>query len=523
MSTTDPLAQDTTRRAPKPEKRRKTARKRRYELHTWVGFHLAVLMTIILATGTIATVSNEIDWLIQHDMRVAPDGEKVSWGMMTEAVQAAVPEGRINRIFSMGGDHFAYRADVTNAYGQRSFVHVSQWTGEVTGTTHPLTVQRVFRDLHRYLFMPNFIGLPLVTSMAFILAISLYTGLRTSRNWGTLMTRIRFSKGARIAVGDAHKAAGLWASWFFILMIVTGLWYLAEFGAAAGGERFDPDRPMLSSERVAGFGDLVPQRGADQIVAAAKAAYPELGVTQIQYPFSANGAIAVLGDGGNPILRERANCVFLDPVSLEPLAVRRSGELGWIAWLNQTADPLHFGYFGGLPTKLIWFVFGVFMTGLSVTGVWLTWKRLKSSRVSRTQFATMPILLISMLFGYFWYERLQGPDVPFAERTLAVKGEDRISAVTLVALDRNGRADGAVRLLVSAEGGAPNLRQARLILETDKGPIDEPVLARVRRPAEVTALNARFAENAFSEASRISATLEFFSGREIELTWELGE
>ncbi|MHA7901517.1 MAG: PepSY-associated TM helix domain-containing protein [Henriciella sp.] len=505
----------------RPRPKKKTARKRRYELHTWVGFHLAVLMTIILATGTIATVSNEIDWLIQHDMRVSPDGDKVSWGEMTEAVQAAIPDGRISVIKSMDGDHFAYRADVTDGFGQRIFVHVNQWTGEVTGTTHPLTVQRFFRDLHRYLFMPNFIGLPLVCSMAFILAISLYTGLRTSRNWGTLMTRIRFNRGARIAVGDAHKAAGLWGSWFFIVMIVTSVWYLAEFGAAVGGKSFEPDRPSITAERLAEFGDVVPQRSANEIVAAAEIAYPELNITEIQYPFSPNGTLAVLGRVGNPILRDRANRVFLDPLSLEPLVVQRSNEIGWIAWLNETADPLHFGFFGGLPTKLIWFVFGVFMTGLSVTGVWLTWKRLKSKRMSSAQFATLPILLVSMVFGYFWYERLHGPTAPVAERALSERDDGAIRAVPHLALGSEAEFTGEVRLLVSAEGGAPNLRQARFTLETGQGPIGEPFVARARRPAEVIALSTRFPDGALAEASRLSATLEFFSGREIELTWEL--
>ena len=34
---------------------KKSARKKLYALHTWVGFHLAAIMFLVLATGSIAT------------------------------------------------------------------------------------------------------------------------------------------------------------------------------------------------------------------------------------------------------------------------------------------------------------------------------------------------------------------------------------------------------------------------------------------------------------------------------------
>jgi uncharacterized iron-regulated membrane protein len=36
--------------------------------------------------------------------------------------------------------------------------------------------------------------------------------------------------------------------------------------------------------------------------------------------------------------------------------------------IGEMADPLHFGYFGGYWTKVPWFLFGLLMTGLSVSG-----------------------------------------------------------------------------------------------------------------------------------------------------------
>ena len=172
-----------------------TPRRRLYKLHTWVGFHLAWVMSLVLLTGTFAVISHEIDWLVHGEMRVTPPSERppIDWAALEAAARDHNPGDTLLTLSRMSGDCFAYRARLINRDGQHYFLHVNQWTGEVTGETSVLTVQRVFRDLHRYLFMPNFIGLPLVTSLAFVLAISLYTGLKTTRK--DLLPELRKESG----------------------------------------------------------------------------------------------------------------------------------------------------------------------------------------------------------------------------------------------------------------------------------------------------------------------------------------
>ena len=210
-------------------------------------------MFVILATGTIATLSNEIDWLVHEPMRVSTPSEKShslqaqDWRAMYEAIKAQYPDSKVLTLGSMGEDYFNYRARVTNAQGQGRYVYVDPWTHEVTGETSLLTVQRVFRDLHRYLFMPAFPGLPIVTAFAFILLISLYTGLKTTRNWKTALWRIRTQQGARILLSDLHKVFGLWGIWFTSVIIITSFWYLFEFGVRVAGSSLEPSAPAVNA------------------------------------------------------------------------------------------------------------------------------------------------------------------------------------------------------------------------------------------------------------------------------------
>ncbi|MEM1119119.1 MAG: PepSY domain-containing protein, partial [Bacteroidota bacterium] len=76
-----------------------------------------------------------------------------------------------------------------------------------------------------------------------------------------------------------------------------------------------------------------------------------------------------------PLVRNRANRVYLHPTTYEVLKVQKAEETATVTWLNDIADPLHFGYWGGLITKIIWFFGGLAITGLVGTGIWISLKR----------------------------------------------------------------------------------------------------------------------------------------------------
>jgi len=274
--------------------RKPSAKRRLYNLHAWLGFHLALLMSLVLLTGTIAVFSDEIDWLIQEDMRVTPGETMAGWGELDRSVREAIPEGHdIVMMQSSGGDRTAWRFLVSRTDATPYFVNVDQWTGKITGTSSTLTVQRFLRDLHRYLFMPGVIGLPIVGSLGFVLLLSTYTGLKTAGRLRTTAMRLRTDRGSRILVGDAHKAVGIWASWFVLLIAITGVWYLAELISSAADAPFEPGRPELSESRLAEIGENPQVVSADRIIRAASAQYDMDADT-----VTVDGPISVAGNNG---------------------------------------------------------------------------------------------------------------------------------------------------------------------------------------------------------------------------------
>ncbi len=68
------------------------------------------------------------------------------------------------------------------------------------------------------------------------------------------------------------------------------------------------------------------------------------------------------------LVRPRSNTIWVDPATAQVLLVTDGRDLNVHQRISEMADPLHFGSFGGYWTKVPWFLFGLALTGLSLSG-----------------------------------------------------------------------------------------------------------------------------------------------------------
>ena len=104
---------------------------------------------------------------------------------------------------------------------------------------------------------------------------------------------------------------------------------------------------------------------------------PGLEVRRILLPRSSRSPLIIQGDLSANLVRPRANGVYIDPSNLEVIGSYVGEELSVHTRISEAADPLHFGYFGGLTTKIIWFILGLSMSAITFTGVVVYTKRLR--------------------------------------------------------------------------------------------------------------------------------------------------
>lgn len=358
--------------------RPKSLRKLAFAVHAWLGIKLSLLLAIVLVSGTAATVSHELDWLSSPAIRVAPADAVARdamtprhWAAAAGAAQAAFPDAKLAWINAPVASGFAAEAVVRLPDDRNLRVYVNPTTGAVQGHTTYFNVQRFLRSLHYTLFIEQW-GIYMVTSLGLLLIGSLVSGLIVYRRfWRGFAQMPRATATARQWWGDVHKLAALWSIPFVLVISVTAVWYLVE------ATMFDIDVGPRETQSWKLAGSVAAPLPLDRLVARAQADHPRFAIRAIHLPEAPDEALRLDGQTEPLLVRDRANKVFVDPATGRTVHHHYAADLGVTDRIVHTADPLHFGDFGGLTTKLIWFVFGVLLCGLQLSGTFIWWKRLR--------------------------------------------------------------------------------------------------------------------------------------------------
>lgn len=374
------MARGIERGAPARAKPAPKAARTWWRVHQWVGLKLSLFMTFILFTGTLAVMSAEIDWLLQPSLRVAPSSVEgpVAWAAIAENARGYPGVAKANYISAPTASAFAAKVMVENEAGDLFFLHAHPTTGEIQGTGPWVGAQRVLRNMHRHLNLPTWLGVPIVSSLAFILLISLVTSLVVYKKWWRGFTKPLRKRDARTWWGDFHRLAGVWSLWFVALIALTGVWYFIESlgGNAPPHPRVEREAPVNAVQ--IGEGSLA------AAIDAAVTAYPGLKVENVQLP-GEDGVLQLNGEYEAVLVRPRSNAVYVDARSAKVLLKTDGRDLSVHQRIGEMADPLHFGYFGGYWTKVPWFLFGFALTGLSLSGAAIYSLRIARERGDRVR------------------------------------------------------------------------------------------------------------------------------------------
>lgn len=359
-------------------------------IHSLIGLKLNLFILFVCLTGTLAVVSHELEWVFLSKVRSSDTRRVVTWGTQLAAAKAAFPAYQITYASAGEEPYLASIFEAIDPAGRLRFIYVDPATGRVNGESGFITFSSIMRAVHYYLFTPGDWGFYVVTALGFVLVASLVSGVAVHRRFPRGLFRIpRTNRGVRVFWGDLHRLIGLWSSWFILVIAITGIWYFVERTLENANVPLETARERVSTERIAALGRELPEPlPLDELVTLATSRVPQLEVKHIWFPESPEEPVFIRGQATAWLVRDPANGVELNPYTGEVLAVHRAEEMSLVERWMHTADPLHFGDFGGVWSKIVWFVFGLLMCCLPASGAVIYGKRtLKAGRTTASSFS----------------------------------------------------------------------------------------------------------------------------------------
>lgn len=407
-------------------------RKSLFRLHGWLGLNVGLLLFVICFSGSWATVSNELDWLANPDMRTPTQDAPYAWAEMLRTIDARFPDAHNLGIYAPEGPGFAALSLIRYADGQMRKAYLNPYTGELQGHTSFFNTQRFFRSFHRQ-FFDGRRGTIFVTFWGIALLVAALTGFIFYKGWLKQLVTLRWTKGLRLLWSDLHKTTGIWSLVFTLLIALTGIFYFIEAiyqTAGQGAALVGPPLPDVSEASYTEAGPLPTLPTYETYIANAQAAYPGWEIRQVRPSLHPSQPVRIFGQAGNVLTRDRADRVHVDPLTGEVLGIQRTADLAVIPFISDAVDPLHFGYFGGFWTKLLWVAFGLVLSFSILAGTYL-WVVRSLNKRARSQShwmrgATVALLLTLIYFGFATYSTFIGiiayrtapTPIPIIETTL---------------------------------------------------------------------------------------------------------
>ena len=356
-----------------------------YDLHSWTGIALGLFVFMVSFTGCLALFDYEIKTWEDLAKRLEIVAEPAAINAeLTQWIGATAGEDKITFLGVYYPDHYTpfYRALMQTRNGDgETEQHDIRWNS-ATGEALPARgggLSEWLLDFHRDLMWPaelggRRIGRTLVGIGGVILMLSILTGILTHTKIIREFFTLRYDRTIRLKWQDTHKVLGLWMMPFYIMISFTGafLGIIAILSPIIAMLAFKGDTDALISAVVGGppeaSGEYARMLSADDI---ARMYHPVSGHAPARFIVENWGDKAAEIKLLYTATSELANYdqIVIDGVSGEVLREEPISSLNAANRVTNAVTPLHYGTFGGIWLKVLYFLMGLSLCIITATGL----------------------------------------------------------------------------------------------------------------------------------------------------------
>lgn len=354
-------------------------------LHLWLGLVSGIIVVIVSITGCMLVFEQEFKSIFDTEFNIKQQDESklLPPSKIHAAVSAAIPGKEVHSIWY----HGLKKAAVVSIDSDSS-VYVNPFSGEVIAYKHHEDFFHEIDEGHRNLWMGRKIGSPIVGWATFIFFLLMISGMilwwpkkwtKTTRNqsftvkWKAKFKRVNY---------DLHNVLGFYSLLLGILMAVTGLimsfgWFSKSIYWLTGGENMQRRRPKREV-----FQDSPNTKffNADKVWTKVRAeiALHNKNDIIISFQDKPGDAIYACTDMINGFWRD----LYFDPVNLTltKTSGKRLQDLKFPDQVRKLNYSMHVGAWGGLTTKILYFLASLICASLPITGFYIWWGKRKKAK-----------------------------------------------------------------------------------------------------------------------------------------------
>ena len=358
---------------------------RNYDLHSWTGLTLGLFVFVVCFSGCIALFYHEMLAWEDPAKRIAlPDEPAPINETLTVWTNEIKGEGELEFLnLSFPNVYEPYYAAYGHVHSENGdhIDHYARW--------HPLTLEplpdredgmaRWLYDFHRDLMWPaelggRTIGRALVGVAGVILMLSIVTGVIAHTKIREELFSLRYLRSVRLKWQDTHKVLGLWGLPFYAMIAFTGafLGIVALLAPIVAVLAFKGDQQALIDAVVGqppeAVGIEARMLSMDKI---AEMRHPENGYAPrfvIANNWSDEGAVFDVYFAPDTELKivEAVSISGVTGEEVENPAIAVDTPANRVA---AAVTPLHYGTYGGIALKGLYFVLGLALAVITALGL----------------------------------------------------------------------------------------------------------------------------------------------------------
>lgn len=382
------------------------------KIHLWLSLPLGIVITVICLSGATLVFESEITRALYPDIyrsEPAVGAQRLTPSQLVARIDYQVPDSLHLTSLQLPAQRDEPCMASFRETG-RTQLSVDPYTGAVNGWTESPAFFRTMRKLHRWLLDApatrgsGSAGKLIVGISTLLMVVITLTGLILwiPRSRKALRNRLRISltNGRRRFWHDCHVSLGFYATLLLLVMALTGLtwsfgWYRTAayslFGGTEqtarthandrmangsathkerGGERHDHSvkRHLESAEQVATEKSQFDYAVWDEVLTQLTAQYPayrSVVLTQTEAQVERQSAM------------RRTDRATFDPHSGRLDKIVRYEDTPRQQRLRGWFYSVHTGSWGGILTKILYFIAALIGATLPLTGYYLWWKRIR--------------------------------------------------------------------------------------------------------------------------------------------------